>query len=445
MTKMRACATLCCLLVTMACSPSEGEEAQATSVPPTVSTSASLPPSSALPPAGTAAPATTPPATTPPATTPPVVADLPVGGPTPAGAPAAVIDRLPLPYCGAEVGHDAAAEAFPAVTPVPGAADCYADRAAAGLPVELITIRPTTEGDPILAIRRLLPDRTEETFLDTTRDRFGTLAWFHLVCAGYLPPGSPDENCEDSRELAAPVPAPAEAALVTAELDGHGPGPPFYFSVGPVVAGGPGAWATHDLTVVSEWATPITVAAAPGPYRLAHRALAPSPVAPGAAVVLRRGESMTVTLEIDPPFPGGPRPGRYEVRVPIGYWREAVEPADPPPVEGTAVVRIAYEVLDAPTAASISAFCDDAVPAAALLADVDERRLLDGVAGLEAAATALPAGAAAGLASEMADLRADLARWFGGSVTHGGFSTGGVVAIVSRLCGADLPAVTVQS
>ena len=79
--------------------------------------------------------------------------------------------------------------------------DCYRLRAEVGLPVEMIEIYTTLEGDPILMIRRLLPDGQEETFSDMTRDSFGTQAWFHLICDVHQPRGSQMEDCEPAEQL----------------------------------------------------------------------------------------------------------------------------------------------------------------------------------------------------------------------------------------------------
>ena len=91
--------------------------------------------------------------------------ELSVGGPVPAGAPDAVADRVPLPYCGATLrSPSSGVNPFPAIELVDDADDCYRSRAEAGQPAEMIEIGWTSEGDPILTVRRVLPDGREETF-----------------------------------------------------------------------------------------------------------------------------------------------------------------------------------------------------------------------------------------------------------------------------------------
>lgn len=140
--------------------------------------------------------------------------ELPLGGPVPAGAPDAVADRVPLPYCGASLRFpNTGVNPFPAIELVDDADACYQSRAEAGQPVEMIQIGWTGEGDPILAVRRVLPDGQEETFLDMTRDTFGTRAWFYLECSSYQPPGSQVENCKPAIQLPAAEPSGPSTTL----------------------------------------------------------------------------------------------------------------------------------------------------------------------------------------------------------------------------------------
>lgn len=49
----------------------------------------------------------------------------------------------------------------------------------------------TIEGDPILLIKRLMPDGREILFWDTTQDSFGAMAWLMIECDSY---SGPDQN-----------------------------------------------------------------------------------------------------------------------------------------------------------------------------------------------------------------------------------------------------------
>lgn len=97
--------------------------------------------------------------------------ELPSGGSVPPRAPDLVATRSPLPYCGAALRFpNAGVNTTFGIDVSEGAVECYRRRAEAGLPVEMIEIGSTEEGDPVLAIRRLLLDGQEETFSDLTRD-----------------------------------------------------------------------------------------------------------------------------------------------------------------------------------------------------------------------------------------------------------------------------------
>ena len=113
-----------------------------------------------------------------------------------ANAPAAVAGRTSLPSCGVEQSgqggpYDEVARA------------CfwraYEDRR----PAEFISSRPTTEGDPITWIYRVLPDGSVEVFIDSTRDTYGSGVWSHARCrtlarqmgGGIATDFGPDDTC----------------------------------------------------------------------------------------------------------------------------------------------------------------------------------------------------------------------------------------------------------
>ena len=347
-----------------------------------------------------------------------------------AGAPEVVADRSPLPYCGATLlSPNTGVNPFPAIELVDDAVDCYRARAEAGQPAEMVEIGWTTEGDPILHIRRLLPDGREETFSDMTRDAFGIRAWFRLVCPRYQPLEGTCEPVEQLPlgELAGPSTTLFDITTADAET-----GPPFYLDAEPLTPGESDVWATHELTITSEWRTPIAVAIPPTEFVLDSRQLngAPEGQLQSEPTVLQPGESLRLVLELKPRFPDGPVAGVYEIEVPLSYWRNvdaAVGPTGPP--ENTLTLNIRYDVLDARTVSAIETFCDRAVETAADLTKIDQELLTDGLDTIEAAAVELPQQRGEQLVTEIQALRLRLDTWFSPDPGHSGFSTGPIIDI----------------
>ena len=371
---------------------------------------------------------------------------LPQGGPVLAGAPEVVADRSPLPYCGATLlSPNTGVNPFPAIELVDDAVDCYRARAEAGQPAEMVEIGWTTEGDPILHIRRLLPDGREETFSDMTRDAFGIRAWFRLVCPRYQPLEGTCEPVEQLPlgELAGPSTTLFDITTADAET-----GPPFYLDAEPLTPGESDVWATHELTITSEWRTPIAVAIPPTEFVLDSRQLngAPEGQLQSEPTVLHPGESLRLVLELKPRFPDGPVAGVYEIEVPLSYWRNvdaAVGPTGPP--ENTLTLNIRYDVLDARTVSAIETFCDRAVETAADLTKIDQELLTDGLDTIEAAAVELPQQRGEQLVTEIQALRLRLDTWFSPDPGHSGFSTGPIIDITNHLCGTKLQGFGVQA
>ncbi|MEE9298089.1 MAG: hypothetical protein V3V29_03545 [Acidimicrobiia bacterium] len=228
-------------------------------------------------------------------------------------------------------------------------------------------------------------------------------------------------------------------------------------TAGPVVTaeGVDDAWATQQLTIVSEWRTPMAIAPSPHRHVLDSRRVsdpgtgAPADVRP---TVIQSGGSIGLQLVLAPRLSTGPAPGIYVISVPISYWRD-VDPATGPTgaAEGTLALLVTYEILDAREASAVLAFCDAAVDAAVGLADPDMQWLTDGLEEIEAAlkeieaaATRLPSPRGDDLLAETSALRLNLEKWFGPEPGHGGFSTGGVIGIINRLCATHLLELSVQ-
>jgi hypothetical protein len=64
---------------------------------------------------------------------------------------------------------------------------------------------------------------------------------------------------------------------------------------------------------------------------------------------------------------------------------------------------------------------------------------------METAAEQLPPSEREELLAETAQLRLGLEQWFSPTPVHGSFTTVGVIWFISRLCGTDLPATSVQA
>ena len=101
-----------------------------------------------------------------------------------------VTGRTELPSCGAE-------EVTADRLPNRAARECVLDAWRESRAAELITERPTVEGDPVTTIVRVLPDGSVELFVDATHDRFGSGEWERLTCQG-LRPVRPGDGLDDS-------------------------------------------------------------------------------------------------------------------------------------------------------------------------------------------------------------------------------------------------------
>jgi hypothetical protein len=111
-----------------------------------------------------------------------------------ANAPAAVANRIPVPPCGSE--HSGLADSGN----LEGRA-CFWTAYQEHRPAEFISTRPTTEGDPITTIYRVLPGGSVELFIDSTQDTWGSGKWAHATCRTLSPQVGadidfgPDETC----------------------------------------------------------------------------------------------------------------------------------------------------------------------------------------------------------------------------------------------------------
>lgn len=159
---------------------------------------ADLPSTTIRPPAESLTTQADPTTTTIAATTSTSSVDLTEGGPQLTDAPSTVADREPLPYCGAEL-----MEGFGNPNPysnielTSGASECYYERVSSGLPAELILVGTTIEGDPVMYVLRVLPDRSEVTFIDATQDDLGAGAWVMIECGEPSDPDQSNETCSD--------------------------------------------------------------------------------------------------------------------------------------------------------------------------------------------------------------------------------------------------------
>lgn len=113
----------------------------------------------------------------------------------PGTPPPAVRRRTPLPTCGIErlrQGDDGSGSRSRA---------CLADAIAAGRAAELISTRPTVEGDPITTIVRFLTLGRVDVIVDATADRFGARRWTIRTCRAIDPATLVPSGCRAPRAL----------------------------------------------------------------------------------------------------------------------------------------------------------------------------------------------------------------------------------------------------
>lgn len=95
-------------------------------------------------------------------------------------APAEVVSRAPLPYCGSEdVSQEETGFNVEARLCFWSAYESYRS-------AEFISRRATVEGDPIIEIFRIRTGPVVEIFLDSTRDRWSARTWLRLDCGGLV-------------------------------------------------------------------------------------------------------------------------------------------------------------------------------------------------------------------------------------------------------------------
>ena len=102
-------------------------------------------------------------------------------------APEWVVNRQPLPACGTEVLEQGQAGE-------PELRRCLLEAFEEGRGAELITTRPTIEGDPVTEYLRVHENGVVEVFIDATQDQFGSGEWERMVCDGL----TPVEDLEDA-------------------------------------------------------------------------------------------------------------------------------------------------------------------------------------------------------------------------------------------------------
>lgn len=122
-------------------------------------------------------------------------------GPVLENAPGPVQERSTLFYCGAHAADPLAAAHFEEFALDDASLDCFDERVAEGLPVEVIVVGFTVEGDAIVSIVRRTEEGRVEVYMDTTRDAFGDQGWLRFECNGYDTFGRRTVGCGD----AAPV------------------------------------------------------------------------------------------------------------------------------------------------------------------------------------------------------------------------------------------------
>lgn len=253
-----------------------------------------------------------------------------------------------------------------------------------------------------------------------------------------------------------PTAAEPAHARVDAEVDGA---PPFYVDLGAIYPETDAkVWATHRLSIVSEWRTPIAISIADATVGFPQADTddeAEIDLGQRTTRILQPNEETTITLGLAP-GPDVPQTGRYTAVLDVPFWRD-IDPEQPPAgqPDGTAIIRLTYELLADDEFAALQDFCEQA-PGALQQAtttwlaseDGDVQALLEALTTLEAASAHLTNPQKDRLREEIEVLRDKLERLRDGErVGHGGhegFDTTGVVSIVNRLCGTDVIATGAQ-
>jgi hypothetical protein len=115
-------------------------------------------------------------------------------------APAAVHDRVPLPFCGDERSVEANG------ANVPGRR-CFWSAYLTRQPAEFASTETTDEGNSVLTIYRILPNGQVEIFIDQTRAIFATRTWLRVSCGRLAinrldprqPAFGPNSECVETR------------------------------------------------------------------------------------------------------------------------------------------------------------------------------------------------------------------------------------------------------
>lgn len=239
--------------------------------------------------------------------------------------------------------------------------------------------------------------------------------------------------------------------------------PPFYVEVGPVERAASGeVFGEHDLHVISEWRTPIEVAADDLTVDLSDGVADEGKLGPETTAVLQPEQRTTFTVTLL----AGERtqtPGVYETQILIPFWREASQnPSSRREVDEVASIHLQYELVTASQLKALTPFCDQAVPAIQNINGAWQQRGGDPIiptdAALETIATAArqlddPRGAQ--IVDAIRTLNRDLAPWRDDGDTDdsteqevydgSGFSTDQLVRLINELCGTRLHAVGVSA
>ncbi|MDP8928464.1 MAG: hypothetical protein M3O70_07795 [Actinomycetota bacterium] len=180
-----------------------------------------------------------------------------------------------------------------------------------------------------------------------------------LVAAAMLAAGCGSEPT--AAPAASATTAPGDPSTSVPSTKGKGPGadaqdtrvrvvqvqgaPPFYVEVGMVEpVGGEGAWGQHDLHVISEWHTPITVAGDDVVVDLTGTVAAEGKLAPEKTITLLPQERTTVTVILS--AEGNPElSGIHRVKIQLPFWREAsASQASTRAPDDVATVTLQYEI-----------------------------------------------------------------------------------------------------
>lgn len=367
---------------------------------------------------------------------------LPVlGGPRLPGAPNEVAQRELLPYCGA-IFVVPTPHLLPGLTEE-GSIDCLIEQAASGLNGELIVVRPTPQGDPVVSVFRIFEGSEIEILEDSTRDTTGGGRWTRRHCADFEPAFGTELfewPCAEPTTLVEPGQVRVDEILSSLST-GTGSDPAYGVALDRFKKGPDGGSFEQVITIESEWHEPITVRVAGVEFILGW--YKPSRSFTGGRdkpVVLQPGEVIEVDLELRSPVSEHLPPGVYTIELVVESWRdpESVGLSTVRPKEHSFIVE--FVIPDQRRVDMLGVFCDAVDPAFGTEGSVSVDSISATARTLSASASLLEPYERALFEEKVGRLAQQLEVFLDDSqANHTTVSTGEVVLWVNETCGTNYP------